>query len=154
MGGRSNHQPYESKSFMNHEQGAERSELHPFFPSGEWEGFYTYSTRGAAEKHPMHFTLLFKDNVVTGTGGDDLGSFSWKGAYCKEQLTCSMTKHYHNRHSVSYRGQVDENGIWGTWLLWGATGGFHIWPKAREKSEQAEESLALEETVPQKVYVG
>jgi hypothetical protein len=71
------------KKLYEHEQGAERSELHPFFTRGEWEGFIPF-TRGAAEKHPMHFTLLFKDNVVTGTGGDKRGQLVLEGAYCKD----------------------------------------------------------------------
>jgi hypothetical protein len=99
----------------------------------------------------MHFTLTFKDNVVTGSGSDEVGGFSWKGSYSKEQLMCSLTKHYYGQHSVFYNGQVDENGIWGTWQLWGTAGGFHIWPKARESSEQAEESQAMEETVPKRL---
>ena len=55
-------------------------EIHPLFPSGEWEGFYTYEMRPKADRHEMHSMLDFKNNMVKGSGGDDVGRFSWKGS--------------------------------------------------------------------------
>ena len=113
-------------------------EMHPLFPSGEWEGFYTYATGSAAEEHKMQFILSFKGNRVEGAGGDDVGSFSWKGSYNTGQMECALTKYY-NTHSVYYKGQVDENGIWGLWEMDWMSGGFHIWPKKDLQNQEAQE---------------
>jgi hypothetical protein len=137
---------------MNKEQDKERQETHPLFPSGEWEGFYTYATGPGEDRHDMHLMLNFKDNLVTGSGGDDVGSFSWKGSYNKEQLECKMTKRY-STHSVFYKGQADENGIWGLWEMEWLKGGFHIWPKASSQNEEAEELAVVEEIMVQKEYL-
>ncbi len=54
-----------------------------------------------------------------------------------------MTKFYAT-HTVFYDGQVDENGIWGTWTIGGYfSGGFHIWPKAEAENEAAIEALGM-----------
>jgi hypothetical protein len=113
-------------------------ETHPLFPSGAWEGFYTYAKGAAADEHKMQFLLTFKDNGVDGSGGDDVGSFSWQGSYNIGQMECALTKYY-STHSVYYKGQVDENGIWGLWEMGWMTGGFHIWPKKDLKNQEAQE---------------
>lgn len=130
------------------------SEMHPLFPSGEWEGFYTYVMGPDADKHRMQCMLTFKNGTVAGGGSDDIGSFTWKGSYDTEQLLCTMTKQYRT-HSVFYQGQVDENGIWGTWKVQRSNGGFHIWPKANAQHEamQAEEVLEEVEVKEQEVPV-
>jgi len=109
----------------------------------------------------MHFTFNFKNGVVTGTGTDDIGGFSWRGTYDTESFAVVMTKSYAT-HNVYYRGMADEVGIYGGWSLldtqqrsrlqsafgdnWqqsmgnlfsGAKGGFHLWP--RKGGEEAEE---------------
>ena len=38
-----------------------------------------------------------------------------------------MTKIYHT-HTIDYKGDIDENGIWGIWDNGEIKGGFHIWP--------------------------
>ena len=120
------------------------AETHPLFPSGPWEGFYTYHMGPDAHRHHMHFTLSFDAGIVTGGGGDDVGGFSWRGHYDKAALTCDMVKHYAT-HTVLYQGQVDENGIWGVWRIGdNFSGGFHIWPKAGEEE-------AVEEAVTEQV---
>jgi hypothetical protein len=124
-------------------QDSGKQEDHPLFPSGEWEGFYTYAMGSQADQHKMHFLLSFKDNRVSGSGADDVGSFYWEGSYSKERMDCVLTKYYPT-HSVFYKGQVDENGIWGTWEIDFYTGGFHIWPKAQEEKQQAA-ALAIQE---------
>ena len=42
-----------------------------------------------------------------------------------------------------YKGDIDENGIWGTWEIQGySRGGFHIWPKKKEtNSNQLEKQI-------------
>ncbi len=127
-------------------------ESHPLFPSGEWEGFYTYATSSQASQHPMHLFLSFKNSVVTGGGSDDVGRFTWKGSYSKQQLECTITKNY-STHIVSYIGQVDENGIWGIWHLDGISGGFHIWPKMTEQNQQVQAVEIQEESIKEEVHL-
>jgi len=112
------------------------SEMHLFFPSGEWEGFFVYFRGG--EQYKMLFHLDFKDGVLTGSGADAVNSFTWKGKYSIEDFTCRMVKSYPT-HQVFYDGHADENGIWGLWKMDFFTGGFHIWPKGKEMSEAVEE---------------
>ncbi len=122
-------------------------ETHPLFPSGEWEGFYTYAFGPDAHRHSMSFALTFKNGRVSGNGIDDLSRFTWHGSYDTEQLRCWMQKHYPT-HTVFYDGYVDEKGIWGTWEIPPFDrGGFHIWPKG------VSEALTLEdkETIPESV---
>lgn len=121
-------------------------ESHELFPSGEWEGFYTYVMGPGGGRHPMSFVLQFQNGRVTGGGSDDIGPFSWNGSYDVQDLQCAMTKHYAG-HQVDYHGHADENGIWGTWTIGGyATGGFHIWPK-KGKSEETEEEAVQEKII-------
>lgn len=119
----------------------DKNETHPLFPSGEWEGFYTYSMGSEADQHPMQFSLEFRDQLVSGGGSDDVGGFAWKGRYDTKALTCQMTKYY-STHNVDYNGQVDENGIWGTWTIRWMKGGFHIWPKKKGEEAAASETIA------------
>jgi hypothetical protein len=117
-------------------------EMHPLFPSGEWEGFYTYLPPFSNFKGQMSFYLLFYNQVVEGEGIDEVGRFAWKGSYDTQSMTCQMTKHYYGKHTVYYDGQVDENGIWGTWkITQGWSGGFHIRPKTAER-ETMETAIA------------
>lgn len=125
-------------------------ETHPLFPSGEWEGFYTYEQGPGAQRHKMEFTLNFQNNVVDGNGSDDVGPFSWVGLYDTVALVCKMTKYY-AYHTVSYAGNVDENGIWGTWNIRDFTSGwFHIWPKPGAE-EQMEEEVNVKQEVKKNV---
>lgn len=136
-------------------------EQHRFFPSGVWEGIYKYPSDHDGSRHEMHFTLNFRDGVVTGTGSDDVGGFSWRGTYDVDSFEVMMTKSY-GTHNVYYKGMADEVGIYGGWDLLNSTqvnhlktilgndwknalgditakakGGFHLWP--REGGEEAEE---------------
>ncbi len=117
----------------------QRSETHQLFPSGDWEGFFTYSFGPGVERHPMHCRLNFKLGKVHGTGSDDIGPFSWKGTYNKRMLECQLIKTYRNQSKVGYQGHVDENGIWGSWTIGkGDRGGFHLWPK--DTGQQGQEA--------------
>lgn len=44
-------------------------ELHPYFPSGDWKGFYN-DPRGGGKKGEMTLTLEFSGGRVTGSGSD------------------------------------------------------------------------------------
>ena len=123
-------------------------ELHPLFPSGEWEGFYTYST-GHGRQEQMEIVLNFTNGIITGGGADPVGSFEWTGNYDTRQETCTIIKQYHGEHSVYYTGFADENGIWGKWNIHiSSTGHFHIWPKKKNDNEQQLAEQAEEEIVP------
>ena len=126
----------------------ERSETHQRFPSGDWEGFYTYASGPQAEKHQMQCQLNFKAGRIHGVGNDDVGPFSWKGAYNKQLMECAMTKTYRSKAPVKYQGYVDENGIWGTWTIGQlATGGFHLWPKATAQQKEHKEKASKKRTM-------
>jgi hypothetical protein len=106
-----------------------KSEQHPNFPSGEWEGHYLWQAGAGAERHPMDFILNFKEGIVTGSGSDDVGSFKWEGEYSTSSMSVKMVKVYRT-HLVLYSGMADTNGIYGSWEIppFGR-GGFHVWPK-------------------------
>src|SRR3712207_935771 len=106
-------------------EAGENLETHSLFPSGEWEGFYTYEFGSHARRHTMSFTLTFKNGTVSGSGIDDIHYFIWQGSYDTEQLRCWLHKRYPS-HAVFYDGRVDQNGIWGTWEISAERGGFHL----------------------------
>ncbi len=95
----------------------------------------------------MPSQMQFTNGLISGSGGDDVGAFSWEGTYDLGAMTCSMTKSYLT-HDVEYQGHIDENGIWGTWTLYSSRGGFHLWParqaQAKEEAEVAELMLDIE----------
>ncbi|KAF2517760.1 hypothetical protein [Flavobacterium foetidum] len=152
---------------------ASNDETHHFLPSGEWEGFYCYSS--TPQQHKMSIELRFSNSVISGSGIDDVDSFIWNGSYDLEHFKIKMIKKYPT-HIINYQGDVDENGIWGVWdnpedfsdlaksepeifkkfKAW-THGGFHIWPKTskseskEESSEEIKESKKLKEFYIQKV---
>ncbi len=120
-------------------------ETNPLFPSGEWEGFYTYEFGPDARRYMMSFALTFKNGKVSGSGIDNVSRFSWHGNYDTEKLRCWMQKRYPS-HTVSYDGYVDQKGIWGIWEIPPySRGGFHIWPKGLSEDLTVEDK----ETVPE-----
>lgn len=144
-------------------------ETHHLLPSGEWEGFYCYSN--SQDQHKMSITLYFSNAIVSGSGIDDVNTFTWNGTYDLTTFLIKMIKTYPT-HTIVYKGDIDENGIWGIWenpnhnsqdfdglpqniiqMLNGFTkGGFHIWPKSTksehhkaEKKEAVQKSKKLHE---------
>jgi len=118
------------------------------FPSGPWVGFYTYA--GSRRKYLMDLMLEFKHGSMTGEGADGVGFFVISGNYSTETGDCSWVKQYVGRHAVDYRGYREGKGIWGTWSLKGAKGGFHIWPLSEgarplvaEATAEAEATVAV-----------
>jgi hypothetical protein len=123
-------------------------EQHPDFPSGEWEGFYTY---GASTRNDeMKLELEFANGEIVGSGTDSIGAFSWDGTYNTSTGECQLTKRYIRKHNVAYEGKADEGGIRGNWRI-GVNeyddGFFHIWPKDREAAEIEEAIRKLIEAV-------
>ncbi|HWB58018.1 MAG TPA: hypothetical protein VG733_00935 [Chthoniobacteraceae bacterium] len=98
------------------------------FISGQWVGFYNYSSR--PKKYLMDLLLEFRNGAITGEGADGLGIFVISGAYSERDGECTWNKTYvgNRTHTVAYRGFGEKKGIWGTWTLPRAKGGFHIWP--------------------------
>jgi len=96
------------------------------FPSGPWLGYYLYGD--ARERHRMDLDLRFRDGLVDGTGIDDIAPFTIRGHYDRDSLIVTWHKTYAS-HDVWYRGFREGRGIWGTWELPSARGGFMIWPK-------------------------
>jgi len=146
----------------------QKEELDPLLPSGDWDGFFCYNH--TPQQYKMVTELAFGNNLISGSGSDDVAPFTWLGKYNLENYKISMTKSY-STHKVYYMGHVDENGIWGTWKITldnfniptglkdmldvafkkEHNGGFHIWPK-KEKTEvnsnenaQEQESQKLKE---------
>ena len=116
------------------------------FPSGQWVGFYTYSTR--SQRYLMDLVLEFQNGIVSGEGADGIGFFTIRGRYYPKESECFWLKTYVGRHSVEYTGYREQKGIWGTWKLTGAKGGFHIWPIGEgtpldELREEVEEEFPL-----------
>ena len=100
----------------------------------------------------MDLILEFRNGILSGEGHDGVGGFIIAGVYSAENHECSWKKTYVGRHTVDYRGFGENNGIWGTWTLPGAKGGFHIWPLADGKPlavEEEEDSSKQPATNPQ-----
>ncbi|QWX84649.1 hypothetical protein H0I23_03105 [Cellulophaga sp. HaHaR_3_176] len=84
-------------------------ESHELLPSGKWEGFYCF--QNSPKQHKMAIELLFKNGKVNGSGIDDVAPFKWSGNYSLENFKIQLVKTY-SSHSISYFGDIDENGIW------------------------------------------
>jgi hypothetical protein len=122
------------------------TEHNNYFPSGIWDGFYLYQSGPDSTRHEMYFYLDFSDGVVTGSGSDDVGGFTWNGSYNTETFVVKMTKYY-QLHTVHYDGRADESGIYGRWEIKGdLSGGFHIWPRKGKEEEEAVEEV-IEATI-------
>jgi hypothetical protein len=118
------------------------------FPSGPWVGFYTYS--GHARRYMMDLNLGFRGGRISGEGADGLDHFTIDGFYDEKKLECGWQKIYPARAAVSYFGYREGKGIWGTWDLPGAKGGFQIWPLSeggppdlRKLEEEEEQELVI-----------
>ena len=115
-----------------------------FLPDGPWEGFYEeYDKPG---NFPMACTFTFSDGLVTGSGSDEVGTFTFSGTYSTSDYKVVMKKSYHS-HALAYEGHADENGIWGKWhfpALKFVSAGFHLWPKKGEAEQIAAEEEAEE----------
>ncbi len=118
----------------------------PRLPSGEWSGFYLESHR--SQRGWMHLYLTFADGVVRGEGTDYVGPWIASGSYDTESGGCQWTKQYLGKHTVTYRGRLEDSGIRGRWKIAHSTGDFHIWPsRLREQTERYLKS-ELDQPVP------
>lgn len=116
------------------------------FPSGPWVGFYTYHAK--CDKHRMDLALTFSEGRISGEGNDDIGRFLVGGHFDAANRECYWTKTYVGSHDVFYRGFREGKGIWGTWEIRTARGGFHIWPRAQAEGEGEAISAAEQFEVP------
>lgn len=97
-------------------------------PTGEWNGFYL-------EKHQprrgwMHLYMTFTEGKIKGEGTDYVGPWVANGTYDLDSGKCEWVKQYLGKHTVSYQGQLGDQGIMGQWQIQYLTGEFHIWPKS------------------------
>jgi len=118
------------------------------FPSGPWVGFYTYAGHG--QRHLMDLNLGFRGGRISGEGADGLDHFTIDGFYDEKKLECGWQKIYQTHPPVTYFGYREGKGIWGTWDLPGAKGGFQIWPLSeggppdlRKLEEEEEQELVI-----------
>jgi hypothetical protein len=115
----------------------------------------------------MEIELEFKDRILTGSGVDDVAPFTWSGNYSLDKMKIDLIKKY-TTHPVFYKGDIDENGIWGTWEMRMnsknpfieklyqkiGTGGFHIWPKQKEVDKKQKETTSkIESEKLKEIYV-
>ncbi len=123
------------------------TEADPRFPSGPWTGFFQQSWK-APGRFPTHLGLRFQNGRLEGEGHDLVGPYTVRGTYDPADGRCEWTKQYLGKHSVSYLGYNEGNGIWGVWeirLLFGLyhdRGVFHLWPEGRSPGAEAEYTYA------------
>lgn len=104
----------------------EENEQDPGFPSGPWNGFYTYWVPGF---HHQSLNLTFRRGRMTGNGQDDIGHFAIAGGYDTETRQCWWNKTYVGAHTVYYRGAQTGRTIQGEWQISAYhRGSFSIWP--------------------------
>ena len=144
------------RNYMKPDSQHQLYEDHPLLPSGQCEGFYCYHYNNV--EHRIKTSLNFNEGKVLGSGVDDIAHFTLLGDYDIDKLKLVMLKSY-TSHKVLYQGDIDENGIWGTWridhkldqiiskmsssrksaYLRESVGGFHLWPssKSQQNASQA-----------------
>ncbi len=117
----------------------------PNFPSGEWVGFYR--EQGSNHRQEMH--LFFSGGRISGSGADDIGTFTISGRYDADSREAWWTKIYPGSHDVFYKGYRELKGIWGLWEIPpGGGDGFHIWPRAHGEDATERVSESRPEPVP------
>lgn len=128
----------------------QEQETDPGFPTGPWNGFYTYAFQ-PDRFHRMGLDLSFAHGHLRGEGSDDVGEFRMRGSYELDTRRCRWVKGYLGRHQVYYRGVQQGRVIAGEWSLPPTlTGTFSIWPGGEggldgEFFVTEEEPLPLEE---------
>merc|ERR1712086_7590 len=132
-------------------------------PSGTWGGYY--SQRRDANGSPIHterrddmrLELHFAQNVVSGSGSDDVGSYQITGRYSSDSRTIAFTKFYNLlNYGVEYRGKCSGQiglGFRGTWHLnsedFSDEGRFHVWPVESNGWEDVQDRSAPADCPPQ-----
>jgi hypothetical protein len=117
------------------------------FPSGPWTGFFQQSWV-APHRFETNVDLRFQGGELWGEGRDWVGPYTVRGTYDAAEGRCEWTKQYLGKHSVSYLGYNEGNGIWGVWEirallgLYRDRGVFHLWPRGRSPGAEAEYTYA------------
>jgi len=112
------------------------------FPSGSWTGFFMQPMLPGRQR--MKLKLSFDEGSMRGRGSDRFGSFTIDGEYDRATGECRWTKTYVGKHSVTYVGRNEGQGIWGVWelsQLFGLLSGrgvFHIWPVGMTPTREAD----------------
>ncbi len=119
----------------------------PRFPSGPWTGFFQQSWI-APGRFGTDVEMHFQGGELWGEGSDRVGPYTVRGTYNPADGRCEWTKQYLGKHSVSYLGYNEGNGIWGVWEiralfgLYRDNGVFHLWPEGHSPGEDAERTYA------------
>ena len=122
-------------------------EADPRFPSCPWTGFFQQSWI-APRRFETNVDLRFQGGELWGEGRDWVGRYTVRGTYDPAAGRCEWTKQYLGKHSVSYLGYNEGNGIWGVWEiralfgLYRDHGVFHLWPRGHSPGAEAEYTLA------------
>jgi len=90
-------------------------EEHPWFPSGNWVGWFFQGIRFRFEVR-----MTFRRGRVTAEGYDEqIGKFTYHGRYSVDDGKCYWTKIYFTRpypdEHVHYTGYNEGRGIFGKW---------------------------------------
>jgi hypothetical protein len=115
------------------------------FPSGSWTGFFLQCWMPGRQTMAIDFT--FEAEHLQATGSDIVGPFTFEGQYNVADGKCRWIKKYLGKHSVTYTGVNEGQGIWGVWeirLLAGLyqdQGVFHIWPQGMTPTKETEATV-------------
>lgn len=74
--------------------------------SGHWIGYYMQYR----DRHIFSMNLKFETDTITGSGDDEIGSFSVEGTFDRMTGNADFIKVYHGAHSVRYSGEITQDG--------------------------------------------
>jgi hypothetical protein len=95
--------------------------------SGPWDGLFIYR-RGLGIGR-MKADLRFLNDVIGGTGQDEVGSFSVLGGVDYAKRQCEFDKQYEGGHSVHYKAVLLCGALSGRWTIGEfEEGSFLFWP--------------------------
>lgn len=117
----------------------------PRFPTGVWRGvWFQDDTAGR-----MGLWLKCTDGYIVGDGMDPVGPFEMNGTYDPDTGQVVLVKHYHDAHTLDYRGTAQPDGhLRGRWSKssGNAAGPWDIWPVLDDDDDYELISLAIDPT--------